>query len=239
MTHPLTTGYTEPMGRLYIVATPIGNLADMTYRAVEVLRGCRQIACEDTRQSRKLLQHYGIAAPLVACHGHNEERCIPRILEYLAEDADIAYISDAGTPGISDPGSRLVRAVREAGYPVVPVPGASAVGALVSVSGIAGRGWWFEGFLPPKGAKRLTRLKELAGQGDPFVVYESPHRIGKFFDELSVAAAGYSVVIGREMTKMFEQIVSCSVEEAADMVRSGTIPGKGEFAVLVWTGKKR
>ncbi|MFP4151495.1 MAG: 16S rRNA (cytidine(1402)-2'-O)-methyltransferase [Alkalispirochaeta sp.] len=227
------------MGRLYIVATPIGNLGDMTYRAVEVLRGCRQIACEDTRQSRKLVQHYGISVPLIPCHGHNEERCIPRILEYLEEDADIAYISDAGTPGVSDPGSRLVRAVREAGHTVSPIPGASAVGALVSVSGVAGRGWWFEGFLPPKGTKRLNRLEELARQGDPFIVYESPHRIGKFFDELAVVAPGYSVVIGREMTKIYEQIVSCTVEEAGEMVQSGQIPGKGEFAILVWTGKKR
>lgn len=224
---------------LYMVATPIGNLDDITYRAVNVLRACRVIACEDTRHTRKLLSHFGISAPTVACHGHNEERCIPRILEYLSEDADIAYVSDAGTPGISDPGSGIVRAVRAAGYPVVPIPGATAVGALISVAGIAGRGWHFEGFLPPKGGKRLTRLTELAGRNEPFVLYESPHRIAKLMGELVAAAPGFSVVVGRELTKIYEQIVTDAVETVAEMVESGAIPRKGEFVVLVWSGKKR
>ena len=227
------------MGRLYIVATPIGNLGDITVRAAETLRGVQRIACEDTRQSRKLLSHLGISVPLTSCHGHNEAQCIPGLLEILAQDADIAYLSDAGTPGISDPGSRLVRAARDAGHTIVPIPGASAVTALLSVSGIAGRGWWFEGFLPPKGAKRLTRLTELAGRSEPFILYESPHRIGKLMDELTKAVPGWRMVIGRELTKMYEQIVECSVEEGSSFVASGEVPQKGEFAVLVWSGKKR
>lgn len=227
------------MGCLYIVATPIGNLGDITFRAVEVLKQAALIACEDTRQSRKLLTHIGVSAPLASCHGHNESRCVPRILELLADGADICYLSDAGTPGISDPGSRLVRAARDEGHQVIPIPGPSAVTALVSVSGVAGRGWFFEGFLPPKGTKRVTRLVELAGRGEPFVLYESPHRIGKLLGELVEAAPGYSVVIGRELTKMYEQIGEFSVKEALDRVTDGTIPAKGEFVVLVWTGKKR
>lgn len=227
------------MGQLYIVATPIGNLEDITMRAVSILGECEYIACEDTRHSRKLLTRYGITAQLLSCHGHNEERCIPRILEFLREDADVCYLSDAGTPGISDPGSRLVRAVRSAGHRVIPIPGVSAVSTIVSVSGVAGRGWCFEGFLPPKGRKRITRLVELAAHGNPFVLYESPHRIEKLAAELVEAVPDWSVVIGREMTKIHEQIIEVSVADLLHMVESGVIPCKGEFSILVWSGKKR
>lgn len=227
------------MGQLYIVATPIGNLGDMTYRGVETIKRCEYIACEDTRQSRKLLTHFGITGQLLRCHSHNEEQCLPRILEFLHQGADVCYLSDAGTPGISDPGSRLVRVVRDAGYDVVPIPGASAVTALVSVSGVAGRGWWFEGFLPPKGRKRVTRLAELAAGGDPFILYESPHRIEKLCEELLEVIPDWSIVIGRELTKMYEQIVTDTVTEVVKRVKSGDIPQKGEFAILVWSGKKR
>lgn len=225
------------MGRLHIIATPIGNLGDITFRAVETLRSCRAAYCEDTRHSRKLTTHLGISVPLVSCRGQNANRCIPGALQLLAEDADIAYLSDAGTPGISDPGSQLVRAARADGHIVVPVPGASAVTALVSVSGVAGRGWSFEGFLPPKGTKRLTRLTELAQRDEPFVLYESPHRIVKLFDELVVAAPGFQTVIGREMTKLHEQIFAGSVEAARAALESGGIPVRGEYAILVWRGK--
>ena len=214
------------MGQLYIVATPIGNLEDITIRAVSTLEECEYVACEDTRQSRKLLTRYGITARLLSCHGHNEERCIPRILEFLREDTDVCYLSDAGTPGVSDPGSRLVRAVRTAGYRVTPIPGASAVSTIVSVSGIAGRGWWFEGFLPPKGRKRVTRIAELAERGDPFILYESPRRFAKLAAEVSETVPDWSVVIGREMTKSHEQIVEVSVEDLSRIVESGEIPCK-------------
>lgn len=227
------------MAGLSIIATPIGNLGDITYRAVEVLRAATAIFCEDTRHSRKLLTHLGVSAPLHSCRGQNTATCVPRVLQLLAEGADISYLSDAGTPGVSDPGSRLVRAVRDAGYPVIPIPGASAVTALLSVSGVAGRGWFFEGFLPPKGAKRHRRLAELAARGEPFVVYESPHRISKIFGELCAAAPGHRVVCGRELTKLHEQIVEGTVESVADQLESGAIPARGEFAILVWNGKSR
>ncbi len=227
------------MGRLYIVATPIGNLGDITFRAVETLKQATLVACEDTRQSRKLLAHLGVSVPLLSCHGHNEARCLPRLLELLGDDADICYLSDAGTPGISDPGSRLVRAARDGGHQVIPIPGASAVTTLLSASGVAGRGWFFEGFLPPKGAKRVTRLTELAQRSEPFVLYESPHRIRKLMEELVSAAPGFRVLLGREMTKMYEQIEEFPVEEGPERVENGTIPVRGEFVVLVWSGKKR
>ena len=225
------------MGRLYIVATPIGNLGDITVRAVEILKLCRIIFCEDTRHTRKLMSHLGITVPLASCRGQNTSQCVPRAVDFLTQGADIAYVSDAGTPGISDPGGRLVRAVREAGHAVVPIPGPSAVVSLVSVSGVPGRGWLFEGFLPPKGARRLKRLEELAARREPFVLYESPHRIEKLFQELGRAAAGYQIVLGRELTKLHEQIVVDTVEEVAAQIADGRIIRKGEFVVLVWPGK--
>ncbi|SIR14640.1 16S rRNA (cytidine1402-2'-O)-methyltransferase [Alkalispirochaeta americana] len=227
------------MAELFVVATPIGNLGDITLRAVEVLRRCHTIACEDTRHSRKLLSHLGISAPLLSCRGQNTQQAVPRILGILQEGGDVAYISDAGTPGVSDPGSALVRGVRQAGFSVVPLPGASAVTALVSVSGVAGRGWYFEGFLPPKGEKRLKRIKELVQRGDSVIFYESPHRIVRFLGELRQGAPGGQIVLGRELTKLHEEIVTGSVEEVASLVESGEIPARGEFVLLVWTDKSR
>jgi 16S rRNA (cytidine1402-2'-O)-methyltransferase len=161
------------------------------------------------------------------------------MLELLAEGADIAYVSDAGSPGISDPGSKIARDVRSAGFEVVPIPGPSAVTALLSVSGLAGRGWFFEGFLPPKGRKRLTRIEELVAREEPFALYESPHRIGKLFSELTAAAADWSGVVGRELTKMHEQITVGRVDEIAELVGTSDIPARGEFVVLVWRRKSR
>lgn len=225
------------MAVLYIVATPIGNLGDITFRAVDVLRTVRAIACEDTRHSRKLLSHFGISCPVFSCRGQNTARSLPRVLGILRDGGDVAYLSDAGTPGISDPGSALVRGVRAEGIAVVPLPGPSAVTTLVSASGIAGRGWLFEGFLPPKGNKRRTRLTELVRREEAFVLYESPHRIGRLMEELRTIAAGRQVVLGRELTKIHEQIVAGTVEEIAHMVDNTDIPARGEFVVLVWTGK--
>ncbi len=227
------------MAPLYIVATPIGNLQDITLRAVETLRGVDTIACEDTRHSGRLLAHLGISRPLMSVRGQNTRQMLPRIIRLLQNEQAVAYISDAGTPGISDPGSALVRGVREAGFPVVPIPGASASSALLSVSGLPGRGWFFEGFLPPKGTRRTTRLQELAQRGEPFMLYESPHRIRKLFDELCVAAPEFRVIIGREMTKIYEQILEVSVETGKEMVETGDIPARGEFVLLVWSGKRR
>lgn len=227
------------MAVLYVIATPVGNLGDITRRAVDVLREVDLVACEDTRHSGRLLAHLGISKQLISCRGQNTLKVLPRILGVLESGGDVAYVSDAGTPGISDPGSALVRAVREAGFATVPLPGASAVTALMSVSGVAGRGWFFEGFLPPKGARRMTRLRELVSRKDPFVLYESPHRIVKLFRELVEAAPGHRVLLGRELTKLHEQILEFSVEEGPECVENGTVPLKGEFAVLVWSGKRR
>jgi 16S rRNA (cytidine1402-2'-O)-methyltransferase len=241
MTLPSHPGYTVAhgycMAHLYIVATPIGNLGDITFRAVEILKSCHTIACEDTRHSRKLLTHCGVSRPLLSCRGQNMAGRIPAILTILGDGGDVAYLSDAGTPGISDPGSSLVRAVRAAGYPIVPIPGPSAVTALVSVSGVAGRGWSFEGFLPPKGKKRLDRMRSLIARGEPVVFYESPHRMGRFLEELRTIAPGHRIVLGREMTKLHEQIVVGTVEEIANMVDNSEIPLRGEFVVLVSGGK--
>lgn len=225
------------MAGLYVVATPIGNLGDITYRAVEILRQCHVLACEDTRHSRKLLSHLGISRPLISCHGHNADSCLPRILNVLRDGHDVAYLSDAGTPGISDPGSSLVRGVRAEGFTVVPVPGASAVTALVSVSGFPGRGWYFEGFLPPKGQKRRTRLTELLQGSDSVVLYESPHRIQRLLEDLATVAPGCRMVVGRELTKIHEQIVAGTVEEIAAMVDNTTMPCRGEFVVVARSGK--
>lgn len=226
------------MGRLYVVATPIGNLGDMSSRALEVLGRVDRIACEDTRHSRPLLTHFGISAPLVSCRSQSATSgCTRQVLELLARGADVAYISDAGTPGVSDPGSALVREVRAAGYEIVPIPGASAVTTLLSVSGIAGRGWFFEGFLPPKGAKRKKRLVELTSRREAFVLYEAPHRIIRLFEELVEVAPHFQVVVGRELTKLHEQISTGTVVEIAKKLESGGIPVRGEFVVLVWPGK--
>lgn len=238
MTQLLRSSILYCMGRLYVVATPIGNLGDISSRALDVLRGVEKIACEDTRHSRHLLTHFGISAPLLSCRSQNAAGgCVRQVLEILARDADVAYISDAGTPGVSDPGSSLVREVRAAGHEVIPIPGASAVTALLSVSGIAGRGWFFEGFLPPKGAKRTRRIAELAERREAFVLYEAPHRIIRLFEELRAEVPEFEVVIGRELSKLHEQILTGSVSEIVQNLESGVIPVRGEFVVLVWPGK--
>ena len=225
------------MGLLYMLATPIGNLADITERAKRLLASDVVLACEDTRTSHKLLRHLGVRAHLVSCRGQNSNTCVPRLLEQLAAGRDVVYLTDAGTPGVSDPGAALVRAAREAGHTVAPVPGPSAVTALLSVSGIAGRGWYFEGFLAPKGAKRRNRLRELVARGDPFVLFESPYRVAKLADDLSATAPEWQIVSGRELTKAFEQVVACSVAEFRRSIQAHSVPAKGEFAILVWPGR--
>lgn len=224
------------MGSLYMLATPIGNLADLTERAKQLLASDAVLACEDTRTSRKLLHHLGLQAHLVSCRGQNSSTCVPRLLEELSAGRDVVYLTDAGTPGVSDPGAALVRGAREAGHSVVPIPGPSAVTALMSVSGIAGRGWYFEGFLAPKGAKRQTRLRELVARGDPFVLFESPYRVAKLAADLVATAGDWQIVLGRELTKAFEQVAAFSVAEFAQSIEAGDVPTKGEFAILVWPG---
>lgn len=226
------------MATLYVVATPIGNLEDMTFRAVRILKEADVIAAEDTRQTRKLLDRYEIASKtLISCRARNEEMSSKGIVKLLEEGRDVAYVSDAGTPGVSDPGGRLVAAVRDAGFPVVPLPGASAVTSLVSVAGTAGKGFIFEGFLSPKSGRRRKRLKELLDMGMIFVLYESPYRIIKLIEELKELVPERKILIGREITKKFEEFLSGTADEVL-AVLSARSTLKGEFAVLVGIGKK-
>lgn len=220
------------MSILYVVATPIGNLGDITYRAVEVLQSVDVIACEDTRHTQNLLTHYNISKRLIATHAHNEANSAKGIINLLEEGKNVAFVSDAGTPGVSDPGSRLVEAVRTAGFDVVPLPGASALTTLLSVAGYIGRSVHFEGFLSPKSGRRKKRLEELLNRDESFVFYESPFRIVKVLEELLTLAPQRRVVVGREMTKKFEEFLSGSLAEVLQTLKERSAV-KGEFAVLI------
>lgn len=224
------------MGELYIVGTPIGNLGDITLRALETLKAVDTVACEDTRHTLQLLNHFSIAKPLVSCHANDEAKGAARIVGLLDSGRKVAYCTDAGTPGLSDPGSLLVRCAREAGHRVIPIPGPSAFAALLSVSGFGGRGLTFDGFPSPKASRRRARLSELLSRGEAFLLYESPYRIGKLVAELAELAPARQVCIGREMTKLHEQIVVGSAAELSARLSGGEgnlIPAKGEFAVIV------
>jgi 16S rRNA (cytidine1402-2'-O)-methyltransferase len=220
------------MATLSIVATPIGNLGDITLRALETLKAADVIACEDTRHTLKLLTHFEIRKPLVACYAYEEEKGAARILGLLEEGKHVAYCSDAGTPGLSDPGSLAARKAREAGHRVEPIPGPSAFAALISAAGSGGRTFTFDGFLSPKPGRRRSRLSELLSRGESFVLYESPHRIGKLLADLAELAPGRRVCIGREMTKIHEEFLVMTSEEAAERF-NGENEARGEFAVLV------
>ncbi len=222
---------------LYMVATPIGNLKDITYRAVEVLKGVDLVACEDTRRTVKLLTALDIKKPLVSVRSQNEVAASVRIVRELSEGRDVAYASDAGTPGVSDPGARLVRAVRDAGFAVIPVPGVSALTALVSVSGFPGKAVTFEGFLSPKQGKRKSRISELLRREDSFVLYESPFRIVKLLKDIADLDPEAKILIGREMTKTFEEFVEGTASDVYTEF-SGRKEIRGEFAALVSGSKK-
>lgn len=223
------------MGSLYIVATPIGNLDDITLRAIKTLREAPVIACEDTRHTQMLLNHLNITGKrLIACHAHNEAASSQGIVGLLSQGLDVAYCSDAGTPGVSDPGSRLVRAVREAGFTVVPIPGASASVTLISASGLSGKTFTFEGFLSPKSGRRKTRLKELLSRDEAFIIYESPFRILKTLSEIRDLDDSRRIVLGREMTKAFEQFLYGTASEIISQLKVV----KGEFAFVVLPHEK-
>ena len=223
------------MGSLYIVATPIGNLDDITLRAIKTLREVPVIACEDTRHTQMLLNHLEITGKrLIACHAHNEAASSQGIVGLLSQGLDVAYCSDAGTPGVSDPGSRLVRAVREAGFTVVPIPGASASVTLISASGLNGKTFTFEGFLSPKSGRRKTRLKELLSRDEAFIIYESPFRILKTLSEIRDLDDSRRIVLGREMTKAFEQFLYGTASEIISQLKVV----KGEFAFVVLPPEK-
>jgi len=220
------------MGTLLLVATPIGNLGDITLRALEALRTADAIACEDTRHTLKLLSHYEIRKPLLSFHANDEERGAARVLGLLAEGKTVAYCSDAGTPGLSDPGAVLARKAREAGHGVSPLPGPSAFAALVCASGFGGRSFLFDGFPSPKPGRRRSRLVELMGRPESFVVYESPHRILKLMADIADIDPDRRVCIGREMTKIHEEFPVGSAAELRERLGAAGEP-RGEFAVLV------
>lgn len=203
-----------------MVATPIGNLQDITLRAIETLKSVDVIACEDTRHTQLLLNHLSITKRLIACHAHNEINSAKGIVDLLASGMDIAYVSDAGTPGISDPGSRVVAAVRDAGFEVVPIPGVSAVATLVSVASFVGKSFTFEGFLSPRKGRRTKRLAQLLERDEAFIVYESPFRIVKTLQEIAELDERRTVVVGREMTKKFEEFLQGSAKQIADTLAS-------------------
>ncbi len=217
---------------LFIVATPIGNLGDITLRALETLRGVDVVAAEDTRHTLQLLNAHHISKRLISCRAANEAASADGIVKLLAEGKTVAYCTDAGTPGLSDPGSVLVAAVREAGFPVVPIPGASAFASLVSVGGFGGRTVIFDGFLSVKAGKRQKRVDELLARGEAFVLYESPFRIVKLLQAIADTEPGRNVVVAREMTKSHEEFLSGTVLSVLNDLKGRPII-KGEFAVLV------
>ena len=221
-------------GRLWIVATPIGNLDDLSPRARSVLRDTALIAAEDTRHSAPLLAQAGSAAATIALHEHNERDQVARILERLRAGDDVALISDAGTPLISDPGFRLVRAAREAGFDCSPVPGPCAAIAALSVAGLASDRFVFEGFLPAKASARRERMQALAAEQRTLIVYESSHRIAESLDDAVVAfGAEREAVLARELTKLFETIIAGPLAELAARVHADANQQRGEFVLLI------
>ena len=225
----------EAVGTLYVVATPIGNLEDVTLRAIDVLKRVDVIAAEDTRVTQKLLGHYGIVGKkLIALHEHNEARAAPGIIAELERGRSIALTSDAGTPAFSDPGARLVAAVREAGFPVVPIPGPTAAAAALSASGFAGPQFLFYGFLPAKAGERVKVLEALAAEPHLLVFYEAPHRVADTVADLAqVLGASRRLVIARELTKLFETIHACELGAAEAWLAADANRVKGEFVLIV------
>ena len=221
-------------GTLYLVATPIGNLADIGHRAIEVLQSVDIVAAEDTRHSRKLLQHYQIERQLIALHEHNERESASRLLEKLQAGVSIALISDAGTPLISDPGFNLVRLVREHGISVVPVPGACALICALSASGLPTDRFTFEGFLPSKSSGRCARLNLLTHETRTMIFYESNHRIVESLQDMAEIFGGNrQAVLARELTKQFETIRGDTLSALVSWVSDDTQQQKGEIVVLV------
>lgn len=227
-------------GRLYVVATPIGNLGDMSPRAVEVLRGVSVIAAEDTRHSAPLLRHFAIATPMVALHEHNERQQAEKLVARLHAGEAIALISDAGTPLLSDPGYHLVRAAHLAGARVIPVPGASALIAALSASGLPTDRFSFEGFLPAKATARRARLTDVQADPRTLIFYEAPHRIVAALDDMAqIFGAGREAVLARELTKLYETIRVAPLGELAEWVRHDGDQQKGELVVLVRGAESR
>lgn len=223
---------TPQPGHLYVVATPIGNLADLTERARAILAAVDRVACEDTRTTGALLTRLGIHRPLIAYHEHNEQEIADRLAEEIAAGKSLAVVSDAGTPAISDPGFRLVRACRRRNLPVVPVPGPSAITAVLSASGLPTNGFLFVGFLPAKTSARVAFLEKYRGFEYTLALYESCHRIDKFVDEI-VATLGEQrvIAVAKEVTKIHETFLVGPATEVRNRLAKTSL--KGEFALLI------
>jgi 16S rRNA (cytidine1402-2'-O)-methyltransferase len=217
---------------LYIVATPIGNLEDITFRALRVLREADLIACEDTRQTRKLLDHFGIAKPVTSYHDHNEAERAAELIERLQRGESIALVSDAGTPLISDPGYRLVRAAIAAGITVVPIPGPSAVMGALAGAGLGTDSFRFCGFLPPKTSQRRKVLEDLRSEACTLVFYEAPHRILETLEDIAATMGPRPVVIARELTKLHEEFLRGTAAELRATL-SARPSVKGEITLLI------
>ncbi|MFA6229633.1 MAG: 16S rRNA (cytidine(1402)-2'-O)-methyltransferase [Rhodanobacter sp.] len=221
-------------GCLWVVATPIGHRDDLSARAIETLRAVAVIAAEDTRHSRPLLVHHNVVTPLIALHEHNERDAVDMIVRRLQAGESVALISDAGTPLISDPGFRLVRAARAAGIRCIPVPGACAAIAALSVAGLPSDRFVFEGFLPPKAAARRSRLQELAGDARTVIFYESSHRVAESLADMrDVFGGDREAVLARELTKMFETVLGEPLAELAARVVADPDQQRGEHVILV------
>ena len=221
----------RPAGGLYLVATPIGNLGDITLRALETLAGCDVIACEDSRVTRKLIDRFLISTPLTPYHEHNAQIARPKLLQRLAEGAAIALVSDAGTPLISDPGFKLVREVAAAGFAITPIPGPSAVLAALTVAGLPTDRFYFDGFLPPKAGARRTRLKELAAIDATLILFEGGSRIADALADLADVMGDREGAVCRELTKLHEDVRRAPLRQlAADAERLET---RGEFVIVV------
>lgn len=223
-----------PPSTLYVVATPIGNAGDITLRAINVLSLADAVACEDTRNTAQLLQRYGLQKELVAAHEHNEREAADKLIARLQAGQRIALVSDAGTPAVSDPGARIVDAVRNAGLRVMPLPGPSAVIGALSASGLVNDRFFFAGFLPSKAKQRETALLALRDVAATLVFYEAPHRILETADSLCTTfGADRQIVFARELTKLFEEIHRCRLGEARAWLDADANRQKGEFVLLV------
>lgn len=219
---------------LYVVPTPLGNLQDMSLRAIEVLKAVPWVAAEDTRHSQPLLRHFGSGARLLPAHQHNEEQAAQGVIDKLAAGEAVALISDAGTPAVSDPGARIVARVREAGFKVVPLPGACAAVTALSASGLMAPHFLFYGFLPAKAGQRQKELEALAALPYTLVFYEAPHRVLESVEALAAAfGPERTIVFARELTKLFETIHACPLGEALEWLQADANRQRGEFVLLV------
>ncbi|MCL2878069.1 MAG: 16S rRNA (cytidine(1402)-2'-O)-methyltransferase [Acidobacteria bacterium] len=224
------------MGCLYLVATPIGNLEDITLRALRVLKEADLIACEDTRHTAKLLTRYGITTPRKSCHEFNEESRVPGLIQFLREGKNIALVGDAGTPLVSDPGYKIVSACRKEGIEVIPVPGACAAVAALAASGLPSDSFFFAGFLPSRAAPRRRRLKELAGVPAVLIFYEAPHRLIDSLKDMAAVLGSRRAALAREITKIHEEFLCGTLDEILDTLRARP-EIRGEITLVIEGGE--